>query len=145
MRNLILAYLFVWWITGVKDARDKKILVDMLFWAVDNPVPANYLLISGSTDFSYALLTLLLRLLLLENLHDNLLLEIPTHHVNIIYRFQFLNLHQQTNLLMPMPILMLPKPKVYMILDIILMLKLFTYLRTRINWPRPASFLSKVW
>ncbi|KAI3865884.1 hypothetical protein MKW92_025809 [Papaver armeniacum] len=27
---------------GVKDASDKKILVDMLFWAVDNPAPANY-------------------------------------------------------------------------------------------------------
>ncbi|KAJ0976475.1 hypothetical protein J5N97_018440 [Dioscorea zingiberensis] len=41
--------------SGVKDASDKKILVDMLFWAVDNPPPANYLLISGDRDFSYAL------------------------------------------------------------------------------------------
>ncbi|XXG78939.1 hypothetical protein AAC387_Pa09g0112 [Persea americana] len=40
---------------GVKDASDKKILVDMLFWAVDNPPPANYLLISGDRDFSNAL------------------------------------------------------------------------------------------
>ncbi|KAI4374050.1 hypothetical protein MLD38_012094 [Melastoma candidum] len=40
---------------GVKDASDKKILVDMLFWAVDNPAPANYLLISGDRDFSNAL------------------------------------------------------------------------------------------
>ncbi|WOL10226.1 hypothetical protein Cni_G18980 [Canna indica] len=40
---------------GVKDASDKKILVDMLLWAVDNPPPANYLLISGDRDFSYAL------------------------------------------------------------------------------------------
>ncbi|KAJ6434642.1 hypothetical protein OIU84_018202 [Salix udensis] len=40
---------------GVKDASDKKILVDMLFWAVDNPAPANYMLISGDRDFSYAL------------------------------------------------------------------------------------------
>ncbi|KAF9669808.1 hypothetical protein SADUNF_Sadunf13G0002900 [Salix dunnii] len=39
----------------VKDASDKKILVDMLFWAVDNPAPANYMLISGDRDFSYAL------------------------------------------------------------------------------------------
>lgn len=40
---------------GVKDASDKKILVDMLLWAIDNPAPANYLLISGDRDFSYAL------------------------------------------------------------------------------------------
>ncbi|XP_074577081.1 uncharacterized protein LOC141833514 [Curcuma longa] len=40
---------------GVKDASDKKILVDMLLWAVDNPPPANYLLISGDRDFSNAL------------------------------------------------------------------------------------------
>ncbi|CAL1398757.1 unnamed protein product [Linum trigynum] len=40
---------------GVKDASDKRILVDMLFWAVDNPAPANYLLISGDRDFSNAL------------------------------------------------------------------------------------------
>ncbi|XP_027363356.1 uncharacterized protein LOC113870952 [Abrus precatorius] len=46
---------------GVKDASDKKILVDMLFWAVDNPAPANYLLISGDRDFSNALHQLRLR------------------------------------------------------------------------------------
>ncbi|KAJ8511642.1 hypothetical protein OPV22_002076 [Ensete ventricosum] len=46
---------------GVKDASDKKILVDMLFWAVDNPPPANYLLISGDRDFSNALHQLGLR------------------------------------------------------------------------------------
>ncbi|GLT38559.1 hypothetical protein SLA2020_128010 [Shorea laevis] len=40
---------------GIKDASDKKILVDMLLWAVDNPAPANYLLISGDRDFSNAL------------------------------------------------------------------------------------------
>ncbi|KAK4282611.1 hypothetical protein QN277_013968 [Acacia crassicarpa] len=46
---------------GVKDASDKKILVDMLLWAVDNPAPANYLLISGDRDFSNALHQLRLR------------------------------------------------------------------------------------
>ncbi|KAK2966788.1 hypothetical protein RJ640_008791 [Escallonia rubra] len=46
---------------GVKDASDKKILVDMLFWAVDNPVPGNYLLISGDRDFSNALHQLRMR------------------------------------------------------------------------------------
>ncbi|CAJ1870762.1 unnamed protein product [Sphenostylis stenocarpa] len=46
---------------GVKDAIDKKILVDMLFWAVDNPAPANYLLISGDREFSNALHQLRLR------------------------------------------------------------------------------------
>lgn len=46
---------------GVKDASDKKILVDMLFWAVDNPPPANYLLISGDRDFSNALHQLSMR------------------------------------------------------------------------------------
>ncbi|KAM0903935.1 hypothetical protein ACQ4PT_018334 [Festuca glaucescens] len=40
---------------GIKDASDKKILVDMLFWAIDNPPPANFLLISGDRDFSNAL------------------------------------------------------------------------------------------
>ena len=45
----------------MKDASDKKILVDMLFWAVDNPAPANYLLISGDRDFSSALHQLRLR------------------------------------------------------------------------------------
>lgn len=48
-------------LTGVKDASDKKILVDMLFWAVDNPAPANYLLISGDRDFSNALHQLRMR------------------------------------------------------------------------------------
>ncbi|CAK7340431.1 unnamed protein product [Dovyalis caffra] len=46
---------------GVKDASDKKILVDMLFWAVDNPAPGNYLLISGDRDFSNALHQLRMR------------------------------------------------------------------------------------
>ncbi|KAE8703559.1 putative Serine/threonine-protein kinase PBS1 [Hibiscus syriacus] len=46
---------------GVKDASDKKILVDMSFCAVDNPAPANYLLISGDRDFSNALHQLRMR------------------------------------------------------------------------------------
>ncbi|XP_074303700.1 uncharacterized protein LOC141638194 [Silene latifolia] len=46
---------------GVKDASDKKILVDMLFWAVDNPSPGNYLLISGDRDFANALHQLRMR------------------------------------------------------------------------------------
>ncbi|XP_009764659.1 uncharacterized protein [Nicotiana sylvestris] len=46
---------------GVKDASDKKILADMLFWAVDNPAPANYLLISGDRDFSNAIHQLRMR------------------------------------------------------------------------------------
>ncbi|PPS08540.1 hypothetical protein GOBAR_AA12116 [Gossypium barbadense] len=46
---------------GVKDASDKKILVDKLFWAVDNPAPATYLLISGDRDFSNALHQLRMR------------------------------------------------------------------------------------
>ncbi|XP_049346154.1 uncharacterized protein LOC125810718 [Solanum verrucosum] len=46
---------------GAKDASDKKILVDMLFWAVDNPAPANYLLISGDRDFSNAIHQLRMR------------------------------------------------------------------------------------
>lgn len=46
---------------AAKDASDKKILVDMLFWAVDNPAPANYLLISGDRDFSNALHQLRMR------------------------------------------------------------------------------------
>ncbi|MFS7945962.1 putative NYN domain, limkain-b1-type, meiosis regulator and mRNA stability factor 1 [Helianthus anomalus] len=46
---------------GIKDASDKKILVDMLFWAVDNPAPATYLLISGDRDFSNALHQLRMR------------------------------------------------------------------------------------
>jgi hypothetical protein len=48
-------------VTGVKDASDKKILVDMLFWAVDNPAPANFMLISGDRDFSNALHQLRMR------------------------------------------------------------------------------------
>ncbi|KAK4406882.1 hypothetical protein Sango_0269200 [Sesamum angolense] len=56
---------------GVKDASDKKILVDMLFWAVDNPAPANYLLISGDWDFSNALHQLRMR-------RYNILLAQPT-------------------------------------------------------------------
>ncbi|CAJ1873731.1 unnamed protein product [Sphenostylis stenocarpa] len=46
---------------GVKDASDRKILVDMLLWAIDNPAPANYLLISGDRDFSNALHQLSMR------------------------------------------------------------------------------------
>ncbi|AEE80323.1 putative NYN domain, limkain-b1-type, meiosis regulator and mRNA stability factor 1 [Arabidopsis thaliana] len=46
---------------GVKDASDKKILVDMLFWAFDNPAPSNIMLISGDRDFSNALHKLSLR------------------------------------------------------------------------------------
>ncbi|KAF3487303.1 hypothetical protein F2Q69_00056559 [Brassica cretica] len=48
-------------LTGVKDASDKKILVDMLLWAVDNPAPANFMLISGDRDFSNALHQLSMR------------------------------------------------------------------------------------
>jgi hypothetical protein len=48
-------------VTGVKDASDKKILVDMLLWAVDNPAPANFMLISGDRDFSNALHQLRMR------------------------------------------------------------------------------------
>ncbi|KAH0771516.1 hypothetical protein KY290_015497 [Solanum tuberosum] len=44
-----------------KDASDKRILVDMLLWAVDNPAPANYLLISGDGDFSNAIHQLRMR------------------------------------------------------------------------------------
>ncbi|KAG2279881.1 hypothetical protein Bca52824_051101 [Brassica carinata] len=46
---------------GVKDASDKKILVDMLLWAVDNPAPANFMLISGDRDLSNALHQLSMR------------------------------------------------------------------------------------
>ncbi|CAH8389041.1 unnamed protein product [Eruca vesicaria subsp. sativa] len=46
---------------GVKDASDKKILVDMLLWAVDNPAPANFMLISVDRDFSNALHQLSMR------------------------------------------------------------------------------------
>eukprot|EP01018_Ginkgo_biloba_P013481 Gb_11975 [translate_table: standard] len=61
--------------SGVKDASDKKILVDMLFWAVDNPAPANYLLISGDRDFSNALHRLRMR-------RYNILLARPTQNVS---------------------------------------------------------------
>ena len=44
----------------------------MLFWAVDNPAPANYLLISGDRDFSNALHQLRLR-------RYNILLAQPQH------------------------------------------------------------------
>ncbi|KFK23678.1 hypothetical protein AALP_AAs71350U000100, partial [Arabis alpina] len=47
--------------SGVKDASDKKILVDMLLWAKDNAAPANLMLISGDRDFSYALHQLRMR------------------------------------------------------------------------------------
>lgn len=61
--------------SGIKDASDKKILVDMLFWAVDNPAPANYMLISGDRDFSNALHQLRLR-------RYNVLLARPAQHVS---------------------------------------------------------------
>lgn len=56
---IIFADISIW--SGVTDASDKKILVDLLFWAVDNPAPANYLLISGDRDFSNALHQLRMR------------------------------------------------------------------------------------
>ncbi|XP_047323213.1 uncharacterized protein LOC124926926 [Impatiens glandulifera] len=56
---------------GVKDASYKKMLMDMLFWALDNPAPANYLLISGDQDFSNALHQLRMR-------RYNILLAQPT-------------------------------------------------------------------
>ncbi|XP_019095673.1 PREDICTED: meiosis arrest female protein 1 homolog [Camelina sativa] len=40
---------------GVKDGSDKKILVDMLLWAMENKAPAKIMLISGDRDFAYAL------------------------------------------------------------------------------------------
>lgn len=46
---------------GVKDASDKKILVDMLLRAVDIPAPATFMLISGDIDFSNALQQLRVR------------------------------------------------------------------------------------
>ncbi|KAJ7977736.1 Meiosis arrest female protein 1 [Quillaja saponaria] len=46
---------------GVKDASHKKIVVDMLLWAVDNPAPASILLISGDRGFSNALHQLRMR------------------------------------------------------------------------------------
>ncbi|KAH9287668.1 hypothetical protein KI387_031785, partial [Taxus chinensis] len=60
--------------SGVKDASDKRILVDMLFWAVDNSAPANYLLISGDRDFANALHQLSMR-------RYNILLAYPTKDV----------------------------------------------------------------
>lgn len=52
----------VWIIVlGAKDASDKKILVNMFCWALDNPAPANCMLISGDRDFSDALHQLRLR------------------------------------------------------------------------------------
>ncbi|CAH8389640.1 unnamed protein product [Eruca vesicaria subsp. sativa] len=47
--------------SGKKDASDKKILVDMFFWVLDNPAPANLMLISGDGDFSDALHRLRMR------------------------------------------------------------------------------------
>ncbi|XP_027349454.1 uncharacterized protein LOC113861052 [Abrus precatorius] len=47
--------------SSFSGCKDMKILVDMLFWAVDNPAPANYLMISGDRDFSMALHQLSLR------------------------------------------------------------------------------------
>ncbi|XP_018486938.1 uncharacterized protein LOC108857448 isoform X2 [Raphanus sativus] len=47
--------------SGKKDASDKKILVDMLLWVLENPAPANLMLISGDGDFSYALNRLRMR------------------------------------------------------------------------------------
>lgn len=46
---------------GAKDASDKTILVNMFCWALDNPAPANFMLISGDRDFSDALHQLRLR------------------------------------------------------------------------------------
>ncbi|VFQ62234.1 unnamed protein product [Cuscuta campestris] len=46
---------------GAKDASDKRILVDMMLWAVDNPAPANCVLVSGDRDFSNALHQLRMR------------------------------------------------------------------------------------
>lgn len=47
--------------SDVKDASDNKILIDMLLWAIDNPSPANVLLVSGDRDFSGALQQVRLR------------------------------------------------------------------------------------
>ncbi|TFK53043.1 hypothetical protein OE88DRAFT_1627373 [Heliocybe sulcata] len=46
---------------GSKDAADKMIIVDMLAFALDHPVPATVILISGDCDFAYAVSTLRLR------------------------------------------------------------------------------------
>ncbi|KAL2345526.1 hypothetical protein Fmac_006811 [Flemingia macrophylla] len=50
----------------------KVLLVDMLLWAVDNPAPANYLLISSDGEFSNALHQLSMR-------RYNILLAQPPH------------------------------------------------------------------
>ncbi|CAH2044053.1 unnamed protein product [Thlaspi arvense] len=47
--------------SGRKDASDKKILVDLFLWVVENPAPANIMLISGDGDFSDALHRLRMR------------------------------------------------------------------------------------
>ncbi|KAF1320965.1 hypothetical protein FI667_g12181, partial [Globisporangium splendens] len=44
-----------------KEAADKMILVDMLAFAIDNPAPATIVLISGDSDFGYALSVLVNR------------------------------------------------------------------------------------
>ncbi|KAH0771514.1 hypothetical protein KY290_015495 [Solanum tuberosum] len=46
---------------GLRMLVIKIILVDMLFWAADNPAPANYLLISGDRNFSDAIHQLRMR------------------------------------------------------------------------------------
>uniref|UniRef100_A0A0A9AH90 Uncharacterized protein n=1 Tax=Arundo donax TaxID=35708 RepID=A0A0A9AH90_ARUDO len=46
---------------GIKDAIDKKILVDMLICTIENPPPAKYVLISGVRDFLNALHKLVVR------------------------------------------------------------------------------------
>lgn len=52
---------FPQYFTGAKDGVDKKMLVDMVFWAYDNPPPGNYLLISGDRDFSDLLHRLMMK------------------------------------------------------------------------------------
>ncbi|KAF8089557.1 hypothetical protein N665_0502s0023 [Sinapis alba] len=47
--------------SGKKDASDKKILVDMFLWVLENPAPANLMLISGDGDFFDALHRLRMR------------------------------------------------------------------------------------
>ncbi|KZT28244.1 hypothetical protein NEOLEDRAFT_1175994 [Neolentinus lepideus HHB14362 ss-1] len=44
-----------------KDVADKKIIVDMLIFAMDHPPPATIILISGDSDFEYAVSTLRMR------------------------------------------------------------------------------------
>ncbi|KAG6376081.1 hypothetical protein JVT61DRAFT_2052 [Boletus reticuloceps] len=46
---------------GRKDVVDKMLLVDMLAFAVDHPVPATVILITGDRDYAYAVSTLKLR------------------------------------------------------------------------------------